>query len=177
MSETVPIIDDHHHAITPAQRALFLAGSDGGKIKFPVWTMQSDREAMERLGITGILLSMPGSGTLEQVHQFNNFLAETSREDPRHYGFFANLPYGDPEAALKEMTYVLDTLGEMALLYRVITRASISAMSGWMRSWPNCIDALPSCLSIQGNLLAITYLSLDAMSLSTNSRLILPERL
>ncbi len=112
MSETTPIIDVHHHAISPGLREALLAQFKQVKstVELPEWTLQRDREAMERLGITGALLSMPGSGTLEEVHQFNTFLAEMSREDPRHYGFLANLPSGDTEAALREIAYVLDTL-------------------------------------------------------------------
>jgi predicted TIM-barrel fold metal-dependent hydrolase len=106
MSETTPVIDVHHHAISSSIRAAY----DARAVQLPEWDIQSDREAMERLGVTGTLLSMPGSGTPEQVHQFNTFLAEFSREDPQHYGFLANLPYGDSEAALREIAYVLDTL-------------------------------------------------------------------
>src|SRR5260221_11945008 len=112
MSETTPIIDVHHHAISPGLREALLAQFKQVKstVERPEWTMQRDREAMERLGITRALLSMQGSGTLEEVHQFNTFLAEMSREDPQHYGFLANLPSGDTEAALREIAYVLDTL-------------------------------------------------------------------
>jgi 6-methylsalicylate decarboxylase len=109
MSETTPLIDVHHHALPPA---LLEAQLNQAKksLEIPEWTLQRDRETMERLGISGALLSMPGSGTCEEVHQFNTYLAETSREDPQRYGFLANLPFGDTEAALQEITYVLDTL-------------------------------------------------------------------
>src|SRR5258707_7485710 len=112
MLETTPIIDVHHHAISHALREALLAQFNQvtRTVELPEWTLQRDREAMERLGITGALLSMPGSGTPEEVHQFNTFLAEMSREDPRHYGFLANLPSGDTEAALQEIAYVLDTM-------------------------------------------------------------------
>lgn len=112
MSATIPVIDVHHHAISPVLREALLAQFKYAKspVELPEWTLQRDREAMERLGITGALLSMPGSGTLAEVHQFNTFLAEMSQEDPRHYGFLANLPSGDSEAALREIAYVLDTL-------------------------------------------------------------------
>jgi len=111
MSETTPVIDVHHHAFSPSMRAaLFAKLHDAGAEYLPEWDIQSDREAMQRLGIRGALLSLPGSGTPEQVRQFNTFLAEVSREDPQHYGFLANLPYGDSEAALREIAYVLDTL-------------------------------------------------------------------
>src|SRR5258708_28395873 len=113
MSETTPIIDVHHHAISPAPRAALLVQFKQvtkSTIDLPEWTLQRDREAMERLGITGALLSMPGSGTPAEVHQFNTYMAETSREDPDHYGFLANLPSGETEAALREIAYVLDTL-------------------------------------------------------------------
>lgn len=113
MSATTPIIDIHHHAISPALRAALLAQfkqTTNSAVDLPEWTLQRDWEAMQRLGITGALLSMPGSGTPAEVHAFNTFLAETSREDPRHYGFLANLPSGDTKAALREIAYVLDTL-------------------------------------------------------------------
>src|SRR5260370_40211602 len=109
MSETTPIIDVHHHAISPALREALLAQFKQAKspVELPEWTLLRDREAMQRLGMTGALLSMPGSGTPEEVHSFNTFLAETCREDPEHYGFLANLPSGDTEAALREIGYVL----------------------------------------------------------------------
>src|SRR6266567_9513337 len=113
MSETTPIIDIHHHAIPPALREAILAQlkqAANSAIDLPEWTLQRDWEAMQRLGITGALLSMPGSGTPEEVHAFNTFLAETSREDPRHHGFLSNLPMEDTEAALREIASVLDTL-------------------------------------------------------------------
>ncbi len=113
MSEITPIIDVHHHAISPAVREALLAQFKQiikSPAELPEWTLKRDREAMQRLGITGALLSMPGSGTPAEVHAFNTLLAETSREDPQHYGFLANLPSGDTEAALREIAYVLDTL-------------------------------------------------------------------
>jgi Predicted metal-dependent hydrolase of the TIM-barrel fold len=110
---SVSVIDVHHHAILPSVPAtlerLALPGS-GGRIPVPPWSIQQDREAMARLGITGVLLSMPGSGTPEEVRAFNTSLAQFSQEDPSHYGLLANLPYGDAEAAVEEIGYVLDTL-------------------------------------------------------------------
>jgi len=112
MSETASMIDVHHHALSPARREFLLAQfkKSGSSYDLPEWTLQRDREVMERLGITGVLLSMPGSGTPQEVHQFNTFLAEMSQEDPQHYGFLANLPCSDTQASVREIAYVLDTL-------------------------------------------------------------------
>lgn len=110
--ERVPVIDVHHHGLSSTLLAAAerYAPQNGGSIPVPSWSIQQDREAMARLGITGILLSMPGSGTPEEVRALNTSLAEFSREDPQQYGLLANLPYGNTEAAVEEIDYVLDVL-------------------------------------------------------------------
>ncbi|HZR39393.1 MAG TPA: hypothetical protein VFB12_04710 [Ktedonobacteraceae bacterium] len=67
MTERYSVIDVHHHLIFPQMRAALRAQfeSSDATMLFPEWSLQSDREAMERFNVTGALLSLPISGTPE----------------------------------------------------------------------------------------------------------------
>ncbi|ULP41607.1 amidohydrolase family protein [Mycobacterium lentiflavum] len=91
------VIDIHHHVLLNAHRA---AGTPA-----PDWSIDSDRAAMDRVGIGGILLSLPVSGSAPQVRAINTALAEQAGHDPSRYGFLACVPAEDPHAAPAEIQY------------------------------------------------------------------------
>jgi len=84
---------------------------EAGNIPTPKWSVEIDRAAMDRLGITGALLSFPNGGeNPETVRRFNSYLAEVSAKFPKEYGALASIPYSDPDQALDEISYAYDTL-------------------------------------------------------------------
>lgn len=91
------IIDIHHHVFPP-------------DFTIHRWCMEEDIEEMNRLGITGVLLSCPLPATSDNVRKINEFLAEKSAYDVRRYGFFASIPFDNVDSALKEIEYAGDVL-------------------------------------------------------------------
>ena len=117
-------IDLHHHYFPPAfidaqrdaavrqNRPAALGAALGG------WSKGRTIEAMDRYGIAiGILsISTPGPwfGNIEEskrlARECNDYAAEMMRDYPGRFGLFAALPLPDPDAALREVEYVFDTL-------------------------------------------------------------------
>ena len=86
MALQIPIIDIHHHAIFQNHKA---------NLKLSQWSIESDQEAIERLGISGALLSLPISAPADVVRRLNAALAEIYTFNPKKYGMLASLPMGD----------------------------------------------------------------------------------
>ena len=101
MVVTNPIIDIHHHAIFQNHSKV---------LNLPKWSIESDCEALERMGIIGALLSLPISGSSEIVKKINTNLAELTSFDKNKYGFLASIPLGDIDAAIKEVDFAADQL-------------------------------------------------------------------
>lgn len=101
MTVTNPIIDIHHHAIFENHSKV---------LNLPKWSIESDCEALERMGITGALLSLPVSGSSDIVKRINTNLAELTSYDKSKYGFLASIPLGDIEAAIKEVDFARNQL-------------------------------------------------------------------
>jgi len=86
MSNEARIIDVHHH--------VFPKKVETGGIPCPEWSIESDREEMRLLGITGALLSLPNSDeNFETVRKLNTYLAEISAKYPKEYGVLASIPF------------------------------------------------------------------------------------
>ncbi|WP_035796126.1 amidohydrolase family protein [Clostridium akagii] len=103
MSNEARIIDVHHH--------VFPKKVETGGIPCPEWSIESDREEMRLLGITGALLSLPNSDeNFETVRKLNTYLAEISAKYPKEYGVLAGIPYLDTDKALEEIAYSYDIL-------------------------------------------------------------------
>jgi predicted TIM-barrel fold metal-dependent hydrolase len=103
MSNEARIIDVHHH--------VFPKKVETGGIPCPEWSIESDREEMRLLGITGALLSVPNSDeNFETVRKLNTYLAEISAKYPKEYGVLASIPYLDNDKALEEIAYSYDIL-------------------------------------------------------------------
>ena len=96
-----PIIDIHHHAIFQNHKA---------NLKLPKWSIESDQEAMERMGICGALLSLPISGSVDIVRKLNTALADINSFNPKKYGMLASLPMRDIEGALLEIDFAINEL-------------------------------------------------------------------
>ena len=109
MSEIKSVIDVHHHIIPPQWAAAASQQPNLG-ITIPKWSIEKDLEDMDRFGITGSLLSIPESGTVDVVRMMNNMLAEAANKAPKRYGLLASLPYQDANDTLKEIEYATDTL-------------------------------------------------------------------
>jgi 6-methylsalicylate decarboxylase len=127
-------IDVHHH-FTPAaylefQRAhnqgggFGRGGARGGRAggalgsAYPGWTLAEDLEDMDRSGTATALLSIttPGFyfGETEEVRKVvrecNEYAARLRSDHPGRFGNFAAVPATDPDGALREIEYALDTL-------------------------------------------------------------------
>lgn len=96
-----PIIDIHHHAIFQNHSKI---------LNLPKWSIESDCEALERMGISGALLSIPISGSSEIVKRINNNLVELTSYNSSKYGFLASIPLDDIDAAIREIDYAAGQL-------------------------------------------------------------------
>lgn len=91
------LIDLHHHLFPP-------------KFEAHPWDVKTDASDMEKLGITGVMLSCPVPMLSSEVRKINEYLKESSDFRPDQYGFLASIPFDDPQAALEEIRYACDEL-------------------------------------------------------------------
>ncbi len=117
-------IDVHHH-IFPKNYVDALK-SQGVKdtlgVDFPEWTPETSLKVMDKNGIKMAILSItaPGvyfpdiefpTGFSENLAQMTNeTIAETKKKFPNRFGGFATIPLLNPDAAIEELHYALDTL-------------------------------------------------------------------
>ncbi|WP_235547856.1 MULTISPECIES: amidohydrolase family protein [unclassified Nocardioides] len=118
-------IDTHQHIVPPGYREWLLAeGVDAGGMAPPAWSAQAAVASMDELHTeVGIVsLSTPGvhlSGdsarpspyAREWARRVNDFSAETVKDRPDRFGFFATLTLPDVDGALDELAHALDVLG------------------------------------------------------------------
>ena len=114
-------IDVHHH-VAPPEYASILAGRGittvGGR-PLPHWDLEENLAFMDRHAIRTAVLSISAPGVYfgdrglarELARSSNEFLARLVGDHPDRFGGFASLPLPDVEAAMKELSYALDTLG------------------------------------------------------------------
>lgn len=105
-------IDLHAHVLTPR----FLAALGPLPVPLPPQSPDGLRSFMESFEIDASVVSMPAgvAVTSPQVARTGNEeLAELVRAEPERFGALAILPLTaeDPDAALAELEYALDTLG------------------------------------------------------------------
>lgn len=98
---THTFVDVHHHVI---------GKNNPNAASLPPWSMDIDEEAMTRMGITGVLLSLPVASTPGQSRGINDFIAGFTAHDPKRYGMLACLPSAHIDAALKEIDYAYGAL-------------------------------------------------------------------
>ncbi|MCM1566848.1 MAG: amidohydrolase [Dehalobacter sp. 4CP] len=106
MLKSKTLIDVHHHAFLPEM----VAEAKRSGMQVAEWNIDYDREVMERLGVTGALLSLPAPSPAKIVRQINIFMGEICAKDPNHYGLLASLPCLSVDDALNEIAYAYDDL-------------------------------------------------------------------
>lgn len=106
--------------ITDHTSALNQEGGDPSGWYVPEWTVESDRELCQSIGVKTAILSHTAPGPTVKTNpkeaaalarELNKFSAEVRDSDPEHYGFFASVPSpSDTELCLTEIRYALDEL-------------------------------------------------------------------
>jgi predicted TIM-barrel fold metal-dependent hydrolase len=121
---TPKLIDTHHHFYPPTYQKRQIDWEDQRKVPHlgvqSDWNRDNDLEAMDKNGIATSILSLastPGvwfDDGADKAHDMArlccDFAAEMVRDRPGRYGLFAPLSMLDPDATLKEIEYVFDTL-------------------------------------------------------------------
>jgi len=99
-------IDVHHHYDLP-----------GGRGVLGSWTPTKAIEEMDKHGIETSIISRTSGETEEGgdkgrafARRSNEFAAKVVSDNQKRFGFFANIPYSDPEGAMKELEYAYETL-------------------------------------------------------------------
>jgi len=99
-------IDVHHHYD-------FL----GGRGPLGSWTPAKAIEEMDKHGIETSIISRTSGETEEGgekgrafARKSNEFAAKVASDNRKRLGFFANIPYSDPDGAMKELEYAYETL-------------------------------------------------------------------
>lgn len=114
-------IDVHHHLLPPfyvkvMQQELIASGRP-----LQAWSPEMSLEVMDKNGIATALLSpqnhLVGDSLSDKsdrarmlARQNNEYAAQVAKDHPGRFGFFAATPLPDPDGALKEIEYSLDTL-------------------------------------------------------------------
>jgi predicted TIM-barrel fold metal-dependent hydrolase len=99
-------IDVHHHYD-------FL----GGRGPLGSWTAAKAIEEMDKHGIETSIISRTSGETEEGgekgrafARKSNEFAAKVVSDNPKRFGFFANISYSDTDGAMKEIEYAYETL-------------------------------------------------------------------
>jgi 6-methylsalicylate decarboxylase len=114
-------IDVHHHILPDIYlEAMKQAGLQNPipGVDYPTWDVNASLAMMNQQGIATAIVSISepgvhfGDAALAQklARQINEFSAHLISDHPQRFGAFAVLPLPDVDAALKELTYALDTL-------------------------------------------------------------------
>jgi predicted TIM-barrel fold metal-dependent hydrolase len=113
MASLSKIIDVHSHPILPfGEDAPMTEGH-----KRPDWSVEKALSYTEEYGISACVLSAPASANSatgqkarDIARRTNEVLAEIVSKHPKRFGAVATLPALDPDGALAEISYALDTL-------------------------------------------------------------------
>jgi len=111
------LVDVHHHMVPPGYLEA-LAGVGWDTSGFPEWTPELSLGIMDGFGVGKALLSVPSPGVWlgddgearSLAHTCNEYGASLVERHPHRFGVLAVLPFPDPEGALQELSYALDTL-------------------------------------------------------------------
>lgn len=118
------LIDTHFHFYPPEYQKLWLGWEEARKLPhFPgqvAWSKEKAIEEMDKNGVkTGIMslastpglwFDLPAAEAQRIARACNDFAAEWMRDAKGRLGLFATLSMLDPDATLKEIEYVFDTL-------------------------------------------------------------------
>lgn len=104
------IIDVHSHAILNIGKQAPIATQ-------PEWSVEKTLSIMDRHNIAACILSVPdaanhvlGQEARDIARRINDILAGIVQKHPTRFGAMATLPGRNPDGALAEMEYALDTL-------------------------------------------------------------------
>jgi predicted TIM-barrel fold metal-dependent hydrolase len=110
-SRAAHVVPGWYHALVPTT----------GQSPTPNWTIETQFNMMQTVGIRKSVLSISAPGTTVYVDDeakatalarlLNEYLAALSRTYPSHFGFFAVTPLPYVDAAIREARYALDHLG------------------------------------------------------------------
>lgn len=124
MDETLDLIDVHHHIIPK----IYLDSLSKKEIKkslgvrFPDWDPLQAIGEMDRNGIVTSVISIsapgvyfpdiksPGEFAIDLSKEMNDTCADLIDEYPGRFGAFGTLPLPDVDAAVKELSYAIDSL-------------------------------------------------------------------
>ena len=88
----------------------------GARPLFGAWTAAKAIEEIDQHGIEVSIISRTSGETEEGGEgprlrrKSNEFAAKVVSDNPKRFGFFANISYSDPDGALKELDYAYGTL-------------------------------------------------------------------
>lgn len=115
-----PLIDTHQHPVPDVyKRALATVGIHGsGENPWPEWSLPSQLELMDELGIAAVVNSVASPGAwfgddaqaARIARDCNEDAAKMVSSHPHRLGAFALLPMPVIAASLREVEYALDTL-------------------------------------------------------------------
>lgn len=101
-------IDVHNHYAVP--------GIGGGRGN-TVWTPSRALEEMDKFGIETTIFSRPtgdfevgGEKGRKFCRESNEYIAKVVSDNRKRFGFFAVIPYSDPDGAMKDLEYAYETL-------------------------------------------------------------------
>ena len=117
-------IDTHQHIVPPQYRQWLVGqGIKPGGGAVPDWDSRSAIDMMDGMGIRAGVLSVstpgvhltgddpgPAPTARDWARRVNEFAAETVKDRPERFGFFATLTLPDVDGALAEAAYALDEL-------------------------------------------------------------------
>jgi predicted TIM-barrel fold metal-dependent hydrolase len=113
-------IDVHFHLVPPFYReAVEAAGAGPARGAFPDWTPEASLALMDRFDIDFCLPSVtyPGVQFMDPVsaqalaRRCNEYSSWLMRQAPDRFGAFSLVPMHEPDRAIAEIAYALDTLG------------------------------------------------------------------
>lgn len=123
-------IDVHQHLVPPRYASWLraLGVDEAGGRELPAWSAEDALAVMDAHDIARAILSVstpgvhpdPGkrddAGARALARELNEFAAETARDHPGRFGFFATLTLPDVDGALTEAAYAFDTLGAAGVI-------------------------------------------------------------
>lgn len=124
MGELSQLIDVHHHIIPKAyvENLTKKGVKKSLGMSFPNWKPAKTIELMDRNGIAASVISISAPGVyfpemdaptefaINLSRETNDICAGLIHDHPGRFGAFATLPLPDVDAAMKEISYALDTL-------------------------------------------------------------------
>ncbi|MDI4643536.1 amidohydrolase family protein [Cohnella hashimotonis] len=117
MNRSIPLIDVHHHIVSPPVLAQMKRLGIPKPSILPDWSPGFSLEKMAEANIDLSILSAPGAPDFlppEEIssvlREVNDYFASLVSAHPTKFGAFGTLPMHSGEAAAREAAYALDTL-------------------------------------------------------------------